>query len=53
MQLLHGELQYLCSRPGPPKGNKELFERLLIELKPVKNHATEMIRTLLLQFTPR
>jgi AraC-like DNA-binding protein len=27
----------------------ELFERLLIELKPVKNHATEMIRTLLLQ----
>jgi len=26
-----------------------LFERLLTELKPVKNHATEMIRTLLLQ----
>ncbi|PZR26420.1 MAG: AraC family transcriptional regulator [Citrobacter freundii] len=26
-----------------------LFERLLNELKPVKNHATEMIRTLLLQ----
>jgi len=27
----------------------EIFERLLIELKPVKDHATEMIRTLLLQ----
>ncbi|MES1218508.1 MAG: AraC family transcriptional regulator [Bacteroidota bacterium] len=27
----------------------ELFERLLIELKPVQSHATEMIRTLLLQ----
>ena len=27
----------------------EIFERLLIELRPVKDHATEMIRTLLLQ----
>jgi len=27
----------------------ELFERLLIELKPVKSHASEMIRTLLFQ----
>jgi len=27
----------------------ELFERLLAELKPMKGHATEMIRTLLLQ----
>ncbi|MET0637765.1 MAG: helix-turn-helix transcriptional regulator [Chitinophagaceae bacterium] len=31
------------------KAVKVLFEKLLIELKPVKNYATDMIRTLLLQ----
>jgi len=45
----YGEDQVIHLTVHYQKEVLELFERLLIELKPVKNHATEMIRTLLLQ----
>lgn len=45
----HGEDQVIMLSKEVQQEVTELFEKLLTELKPMKNHATDMIRTLLLQ----
>ncbi len=45
----YGEDQVIQLTGHSLKEVTELFEKILTELKPVKNYATEMIRTLLLQ----